>query len=461
MSIIAFFVWHVVNAGMGYSHRYDLRADDLYSSTNVTRRKLRDFEIGVFPGQAVDHDLGPEKGTFSQTYLINKDYFDDNKPLLFIYIADDISSDVVGYEVTIPAQTLKAAMVALEHRYFGDSKPTSDVSATRLKKLLTIPQTLEDIRSSASYITGVLSPATPMKIVLFGSSYTGSLASWARQLYPDLFIGAVASASPFDIKVAYDPYDSVAADDFSNPELGGSPQCLAEVTKAHAAFADILGTPGGRRMLEQKFHICRGTLDNRGNQLLATQGSTLLDFDLQSNDPSCSKDYCNIARICRRFTTGQEAALDKLAAVYNTNYPIPSTKCHDYDWSQELRELEDSRNSGARRLRALIGCNGRGLFVTCDESNRCPFMRSTDRLSHRLERCDRGFGISEEEVRQKVTEVYRKYGGKGLHNTTNVISINGNADPWYPVSITQKQPGVDVLMVEGASHCYWSLHENA
>ncbi|KAF4668421.1 Thymus-specific serine protease [Perkinsus chesapeaki] len=460
MSIILLLIWYVFNGVVAHPQVDNLRADDLYPRTNATRR-LKGFEMAVYPSQVGDHYLGPKAGTFTQRYLINKDYFDPSKPLLFIYIGDVISRGIIGYEVTIPAQTLKAAMVALEHRYFGDSKPTPVVSAKKLKKLLTISQTLQDIRSFASYITRVLRSAAPMKIVLFGDSYTGSLASWARQLYPDLFIGAVASSSPFDIKVAYNDYNSVAAHDFSNPKLGGSDQCLAEVTQAHAAFAGNLDTPERRRMLEQKFHICSGVLDKRSNQLYATQGPTLLAFDIQGNNPSCSEDYCNIERICRRFATGQEAPLDKLAAVCNTNNPIPPQSCRNFDWNQELQELADPRYNSRDRLLTFIACNGLGLFSPCDESNRCPFMRSEDRLAHLLEQCDSGFGIPEEDVNQKVKKICRKYGGKGLHSTTNVISINGKADPWYPVSITEKQAGVDMLMIEGASHCYWSSHKNA
>lgn len=44
---------------------------------------------------------------------------------------------------------------------------------------------------------------TNPKWIIFGGSYSGSLALWFRQLYPDLAVGAVGSSGPIEPKVDF------------------------------------------------------------------------------------------------------------------------------------------------------------------------------------------------------------------------------------------------------------------
>ncbi|KAF4646559.1 Thymus-specific serine protease, partial [Perkinsus chesapeaki] len=115
------------------------------------------------------------------------------------------------------------------------------------------------------------------------------------------------SISPFN---GYKPspvtlsYQSVASRQLSRPSLGGSPECLAAVTKAHADFQKMMATPQGRQETENKFRFCPGTLDNVTNQIYITIDGILLGTRIQYNDPTCTEDYCNIKKICQRLAKG-------------------------------------------------------------------------------------------------------------------------------------------------------------
>ncbi|KHJ77051.1 hypothetical protein OESDEN_23329, partial [Oesophagostomum dentatum] len=101
----------------------------------------------------------------------------------------DESQPIVGW-----AKQFGAALFALEHRFYGESQPTSDQSVKNLK-YLTSSQALGDI---AEFIIGMnkgYGLRGPVWIT-FGGSYAGSLSLWARQEYPDLIAGAVGSSAP-------------------------------------------------------------------------------------------------------------------------------------------------------------------------------------------------------------------------------------------------------------------------
>ncbi|KAF4670962.1 hypothetical protein FOL47_001760 [Perkinsus chesapeaki] len=306
--------------------------------------------------QMIDHNMGRQGGTFHQRFLYNEMFYDPNEPVLFLQIAEEASENRRLHEMVDNAMKHKAAMISLEQRFFGESLPTKEFSAPTLEKLLTIPQALEDLRCFASQIKDTLKAEKPVKIVLFGSSYTGLLAGWARQQYTDAFIGAVASSSPFDIQLVNERYYFILAQDLSRADLGGSSNCLSAVTKAHEAFSDALKSPEGQRQLEDKFHICAGDLSKEKNQFLATTGdvlscTSLFGITTQDNDPQCQGKYCNIAKICKHFTTGGDEPLKKLAEIFNTNKPVggDNADCHKYDWEADMTCFPSNRAGKSRR----------------------------------------------------------------------------------------------------------------
>ncbi|KAF4660436.1 Thymus-specific serine protease [Perkinsus chesapeaki] len=370
--------------------------------------------------------VDPNSRNFHQQYFLYRHSYAPDKPLLFLYVGG--SSPMSPLEIPVNlmrlAAAFKAAVAYLEHRYFGGSFPTEDVSAKTLKDLLTIPQAVEDIRTFGEYLKRYLNSPT-LQIVLFGDSYGGALAAWAREKYQSLFIGVVSSSSALDAKLENDMYATIEAEDLSNKQLGGSPKCLKTITKAHEDFADLLKSTDGRRKLEDKFKVCRNVLDNRMNQLAFTRDGQLLGISIQDNNPKCRKDYCDISRVCRRLAE-----------------------------TKECDRLKDPYFTGEERMSRFIFCRGFGQRQPCTDENNCPWLRTEERLELNVRICG-AFGISEEQAKEYVDQVQTEYGGKTLKGATNIFSINGEADPWRSVSITEPAEGIDVYTVPMASHCYW------
>ncbi|KAF4717483.1 Thymus-specific serine protease, partial [Perkinsus olseni] len=58
---------------------------------------------------------------------------------------------------------------------------------------------------------------------------------------------------------------------------------------------------------------------------------------------------------------------------------------------------------------------------------------------------------------QGSAETNQRYGGKSVNNTDNILSINGDVDPWLGLSVTQSQPGSPAIVIPGAGHALWAL----
>lgn len=129
------------------------------------------------------------------------------------------------------ADQFLADKYALEHRYYGQSQPFRSISyffiffyylkqysinelifaifqiylcfnrntSVESLKYLTVDQSLEDIKNFIEVVNNY-TPDVCNKWILFGGSYAGNLAAWARMMYPELIFGAVSSSAPVQVE---------------------------------------------------------------------------------------------------------------------------------------------------------------------------------------------------------------------------------------------------------------------
>lgn len=79
---------------------------------------------------------------------------------------------------------------SLEHRYYGASNGTPDLSTPNLK-YLSARQAIGDIAYFIKEMNTQFN-LTGYKWVIFGGSYAGALTVWSKQLYPELMMDVVA-----------------------------------------------------------------------------------------------------------------------------------------------------------------------------------------------------------------------------------------------------------------------------
>ena len=145
------------------------------------------------------------------------------------------------------APSFGAASILLEHRYYGASHPTEDMSVENLR-YLSSEQSLQDAAVFIEFFKKKHN-LTNNKWVVFGGSYSGGLAAWMRLKYPHLVAGAVASSAPVNAILDFEEYLRVV-----DTSLG--PKCTENVREAMVQVENLLEHPLGWRTLTSMFRLC-------------------------------------------------------------------------------------------------------------------------------------------------------------------------------------------------------------
>merc|ERR1711871_522119 len=261
--------------------------------------------------QPLDH-FEPNAATWQQRYLINSSFFDGTGPV-FLCVGGEgpgFTEDVVvtgtehAHEMILAAQKHKALILALEHRYYGQSLPTRDFTTANLK-WLSSQQALADLAKFVSHINEAHKLTSNNRWITFGGSYPGMMASFARLKYPHLIHGAIASSAPVQAVSNMQGYMNVMSDNFKLADVGGSDACHDAIKEAFTEVGKQLEDPAGRRSLYHTFDICQPETDPLAapeQQTDFTQSLSFL-FPAQSNDPLQTTPGANIKTMCSAFLT--------------------------------------------------------------------------------------------------------------------------------------------------------------
>ncbi|CAI5447334.1 unnamed protein product [Caenorhabditis angaria] len=99
------------------------------------------------------------------------------------------------------APELNAAVVFVEHRYYGNSKPFGNQSFSSVENLgyLSSSQALADYAFVVQHLkNGKTIPGADENtaVIAIGGSYGGMLSAWLRMKYPHIIDGAISSSAP-------------------------------------------------------------------------------------------------------------------------------------------------------------------------------------------------------------------------------------------------------------------------
>ncbi len=147
--------------------------------------------------QNIDHFGKAGDQTFAQRYWVDTEYASSatNAPVIYHICGEgDAEQGYFLNDNAIPwAKTLGANLVYLEHRYYGQSLPFSDLSTDHLQ-YLTVDNVMEDLATFQRWMTQ--NQGWTGQWVSVGGSYSGTLSALYRQKHPELVAGALASSAP-------------------------------------------------------------------------------------------------------------------------------------------------------------------------------------------------------------------------------------------------------------------------
>ncbi|KAJ9235482.1 hypothetical protein DTO169E5_6198 [Paecilomyces variotii] len=428
-------------------------------------------------------------GTFSLRYWFDASHYKAGGPVIIIAAGETDGSDRLPYlQKGILAQLAQATNgigVVLEHRYYGQSFPTPDLSTESLR-FLTTEQALADTAFFARNVVfegledhNFTAPNVPH--IIYGGSYAGAFAALSRVIYPDVFFGAISSSGV--TKAVYDYWEY-----FEPIRQFGPQDCIATTQKFVHILDNFLGKNDSTHVEEYK------DLFGLGNLTYANDFANLLssplgawqnrNWDPALNDPTFSY-YCgNItsSSLLYAATENKESAALRLisAGGYKNESSNLTNRLLNFVGYLNLTQVGPCLSGGSSadacfsehivdsytkddlnqtwRSWDYQWCTQWGFVITGSgvPRNQLPLISRSIDIPYYTIPCRYAFNITS----PPDTESINKYGGWNISYPRLAI-IDGQADPWRPATPhadqAPKRPNtVDkpFILIEGAVH-HW------
>eukprot|EP00698_Gefionella_okellyi_P018744 TRINITY_DN5658_c0_g1_i5.p1 TRINITY_DN5658_c0_g1~~TRINITY_DN5658_c0_g1_i5.p1 ORF type:complete len:479 (+),score=112.51 TRINITY_DN5658_c0_g1_i5:4030-5466(+) len=396
--------------------------------------------------QLLDHYDPTNLSTWQQKYYVNDTFYKPNGPI-FLYIGGEgplAARAVVDLQISVYAQQHDALVVALEHRFYGESAPLPDLSVASLK-YLNAQQALADLAYFRQAIDTKYGGNN--KWICFGGSYPGALSAWFRIKYPQLVVGAVASSAPVRAKLDFLEYLQVVQQSLL---ANGSQQCVANVAAGMTALQNMMLTSDGRQQAQALFKACGAIVtqndvytfisDVAGNFMQVVQ------YDAEIAGQPLISDLCAI----------MTAASDPLSGLVNVNNVMMSSQnqsCLEVSYNDMIAQLQNitQTNDVGGRQWTWQTCTEFGYYQTTDApANTQPF-GMLQPLSYSLQICKDAFNFVPTEAQIDWTNTYF---GSDSPAGTRILFVNGSLDPWHALSVLAPvSKSEDAIFITGTAHC--------
>ncbi|KAI8115628.1 putative serine protease F56F10.1 [Lucilia cuprina] len=411
--------------------------------------------------QRLDHFSDKNAATWKQRYFVNEQYYrNDTTAPIFIMIGGEAEAAKkwmhegawIHY-----AEHFGALCFQLEHRFYGKSKPTSDLSTSNLQ-YLTSKQALADLASFILAMKQQYNLAPTQKWIAFGGSYPGSLAAWAREKYPDLIYGSISSSGPLLAKVDFTEYFDVVRDSLKSYK----PECVDVVSKAFAQVEILMRHMIGQRNLDEKFKTCTPIKDSIENNLdisnffenVAGNFAGVVQYN-KDNSPHATITIDQICDVMLNTTMGPPVT--RLAAVNDMLLKQSKEKCLDYKYDKMIKDMQnvawESEVAKGMRQWTWQTCNEFGFYQTSENSSSTFGNRFN--VDFFIKQCMDIYADSmDAKYLNSVVEETNKYYGGLKPSTTNVLYVHGSIDPWHALGLVNaKNPKTPTIFIEGTAHC--------
>jgi hypothetical protein len=401
-------------------------------------------------------------GSFNLRYWFDDTYYEPGGPVFVLLGGETDGSDRLPFlQKGIVHQVIKATKglgVILEHRYYGTSFPTEDLTTENLRFLST-EQALAEVDYFARNVQfkghedkNLTAPNTPW--VVYGGSYAGAQAAFLRVTYPDTFYGAISSSGVtqaiYDFWQYFEPIRL-----FAPPDCIKNTQTLIDVVDKH-----LLGNNTANiQALKTVFGLGNVT-DNRdfANQLTGVYGWQSTNWDPELNSPSFY-NYCrNVTQSADLAAPATENLRPAVAGIvsaagYGNDTLVQNITLNAISWVNQT-VLPGWRRSNYTQDRYFTSLNTTALqqytsledygatswsYQVCTEwgyiqtgntpADIQPLISRTLDLEYLTFFCRAQFNITTPPDLEKVN----KYGGFNISYPRLAI-IGGNADPWRPAT---------------------------
>uniref|UniRef100_A0A673Z911 Thymus-specific serine protease-like n=1 Tax=Salmo trutta TaxID=8032 RepID=A0A673Z911_SALTR len=376
--------------------------------------------------QPLDHFDSQNDETFPQRFFVNEAYWERPHGPVFLFIGGEgpISefNVLAGHHVDM-AEEHGALLVALEHRFYGESINEDGLETENLGDLSS-QQALADVAEFHQYISDRFDLSDKNTWISFGGSYAGALSAWLRGKFPHLVYGAVASSAPVKAKLDFSTFNKVVGLSLADEDVGGSDKCVGDIWEAFAAVEAALFA-GNATEVGKDFGCCE-IPEDLGDQIELMQ--SLADIVMGTVEYNEEGGILTIEEMC-------------VLCVY----------------THTIKDLSDTNLDSAyngERQWYYQTCTEFGFFQTCEDAS-CPFSRMLT-LQAKTDLCPEVFNVPQHSLPGHIAFTNKYYGGDHP-NTDRVLYVNGDIDPWHELSVLEenldKEDKDMAILIKGTSHC--------
>jgi len=429
--------------------------------------------------QQIDHPTDPTApsiGTFSQQYWVSTQFASGpNAPVLFYLCGEAPCSGDYVLTMADAAKTLGASVVALEHRYYGNSAPFPDYTLDHMK-YLTIHNALEDAAAFETWAKANLPLAG--KWIAVGGSYPGMLAAFFRETHPELVVGAWASSAPVNVQLSFTGYDRVAAKALGTTCAKQFDKVLTAFDKAFqskdptvaalfgGAFPDseadmmnsISGIAESAAQYGQYAQLCAALLQESANPMEAfteyLSPPLVGDPDMAQPAPVDMGGADGDAPDLGGIDGGAPDLGGPTAAPLITSHPAPPANTPAALGMQPMIAPDDTQQAvdfhGSEWFYQV--CTEVGFYQIHNTGSGGTVTSSLIDEQYWADQCAKWVSPTPPATAQTNATYYAPL---AAGKVTNVFFVNGADDPWSTLSITSTKPpkGLTTLVVQTGSHC--------
>ncbi|XP_034557451.1 thymus-specific serine protease [Notolabrus celidotus] len=408
--------------------------------------------------QKLDHYNGADSREWKQRFFVNDSFYMPGGPVFLMIGGEGPANPAwmqTGSWLTY-AKKLGALCLMLEHRFYGKSHPTDDLSTDNLR-YLSSRQALADLAHFRTVMAENRGLADS-KWVAFGGSYPGSLAAWFRLKFPHLVYASVATSAPLQATVNFPEYLEVVWRSLASENA----ECPLLVKKASDTLVELLKDPKTYDNITKDFNLCSKLqiqTQRDSAYFLETLAGNFMDVVQYNGDNRAFEGVVGtnitIKVLCGIMTDSSLGdPYARYAAVARLMMDTFSMKCLDASFNNYLRDMTNTSWNGT-----AAGGGRQWVYQTCTEFG---FYQSTDSpnqpftgfpLVFHVRQCEDFYNVSAEQVAQAVAQTNEYYGGYNIRST-RIVFPNGSIDPWHALGITQDiSPDLPAVFIKGTAHC--------
>ncbi|KAK0716778.1 serine carboxypeptidase S28 [Lasiosphaeria miniovina] len=474
------------------------------------QRLLGDLaEVGGSSGnstfrQLIDHK-NPSLGTFSQRIWWNNTFWaGPGSPIVLFTPGESDATNYGGYitERTLTglyARAIGGAVVMVEHRYYGESSPFQVLDTQNLT-YLTLENSIADLVNIARNVklpfdnsSLVNAPNSPW--INVGGSYSGALAAWTEKLSPGTFWAYHASSAPVQLVDDYWSY-------FLPIQKGMPKNCSTDISRIVEHVDNVLDSKNETAICDLKKRFGLDELGHADDFATAVSNTVSMWQSVQFfSNYSAFFQMCdsmegvrpvqingtNVSNSTGKWlnTTvpaigvGLKKALTNYASWFRNEY-VPNV-CTDNDGNlQSVNDCFDTYNTSQAFYADWTvgnGWNRQWMWFLCNEpfsywqtgapKNHTTIVSRYVSVEYYQRQCALSFptegnatyGSAAGKTVDMTNDVTQ---GWDLTNTTRLLWVNGEFDPWRSASVSSElRPGgplestaaAPVFLMPGARHC--------